>query len=131
MFVFNDYQVDSLVLEEFISNEQFAIVLTDPKPKWLNIILDINGILCHCIEKKATNKIPFVNSVHQQIHSSIAPIIIGPKGVFTRPSLVDFLTTISKFVARVIIWSSMKRSTVQEIVHYFFHGLPPLYEVLG
>jgi hypothetical protein len=51
------------VLEEFVPNEQSAVVLTDPKPKWLNIVLDINGILCHCMEKKATIRMPFVNSV--------------------------------------------------------------------
>ena len=63
-FVFNDYQVDSLVSEQFVSNEQSTIVFTDPKPKWLNIVLDRNGILCHCIEKKATNRMLFVNSMH-------------------------------------------------------------------
>ena len=43
MFVFNDYQVGSLVSEEFVLNEQFAVVLTDPKPKWLNIVLDMES----------------------------------------------------------------------------------------
>ena len=83
MFVFNDYQVDSLVSEKFVSNEQSVVVSTDPKPKWLNIVLNTNGILCHCIEKKATNRMPFVNSVHQRIHSSTALTIVGPKGIFT------------------------------------------------
>jgi hypothetical protein len=112
LFVFNDYQVDSLVSEEFVPNEQSTVVSIDPKPKWLNIVLDINGILCHCMEKKATIRMLFVNSVQQ-------------------PSLHEFLTTISKFAARVIIWSSMKRSTVEEIVHYLFRGLPQPFEVLG
>jgi hypothetical protein len=103
LFVFNDYQVDSLVSKEFIPNEQSAVVSTDPKPKWLNIVLDINGILFHCIEKKTTNKMPFVNSVQQRIHSSTVPTIVGPKAVFTRPGLHEFLTTISRFVVRVII----------------------------
>jgi hypothetical protein len=131
LFVFNDYQVDSLVSEEFVPNEQSAVVSTDPKPKWLNIVLDINGILCHCMEKKATIRMPFVNSVQQRIHSSTVPTIVGPKAVFTRPGLHEFLTTISKFAARVIIWNSMKRSTVKEIVHYLFRGLPQPFEVLG
>jgi hypothetical protein len=131
LFVFNDYQVNSLVSEEFVPNEQSAVVLTDPKPKWLNIVLDINGILCHCMEKKATNRMPFVNSVQQGIHSSTVPTIVGPKAVFTRPGLHELLTAISKFAARVIIWSSMTRSTVEEIVHYLFRGLPQPFEVLG
>jgi hypothetical protein len=120
-----------LVSEEFVPNEQSTVVSIDPKPKWLNIVLDINGILCHCMEKKATIRMLFVNSVQQRIHSSTVPTIVGPKAVFTRPSLHEFLTTISKFAARVIIWSSMKRSTVEEIVHYLFRGLPQPFEVLG
>ena len=131
MFVFNDYQVDPLVSKEFVPNEQSAVVSTGPKQKWLNIVLDIKGILCHCIEKKATNRMPFVNSVQQWIHLSMVPTIVGPKAVFTRSSLYEFLTTISKFATRAIIWSSMKRSTVEKIVHYLFHGLPQPFEVLG
>ena len=45
--------------------------------------------------------------------------------------LLEFLTAITKFATRVIIWSSMKRSTVEEIVHYLFHDLPQPFEVLG
>jgi hypothetical protein len=82
------------------------------------------------MEKKTTNRMSFVNSVQQWIHSSMVPTIVGPKAVFTRPNLYEFLTTISKFVARVIIWSSMKRSTVEEIVHYLFCGLVQPFEVL-
>jgi hypothetical protein len=130
LFVFNDYQVDSLVSEEFIPNEQSSVVSTGP-PKWLNVILDINGILYHCMEKKAVNRMPFVNSVQQGIHSSTVPTIVGPNEVFTRPGLHEFLSEISKFAAKVIIWSSMKRSIVEEIVHYLFRGLPQPFEVLG
>jgi hypothetical protein len=119
------------VSEEFVPNEQSAVVSTDPKPKWLNIVLNINDILCHCMEKKATNRMPFVNSVQQRVYSSTVPTIIGPKAVFTRPGLHEFLTTISKFSARVIIWSSMKRCTIEEIFHHLFRGLPQSFEVLG
>ena len=62
---------------------------------------------------------------------STAPTIIKSKTVFTWPSLLEFLIAISKFAARVIIWSSMKKSTVEEIVHYLFRGLPPPFEVFG
>jgi hypothetical protein len=96
LFVFNDYQVDSLVLDEFVLNEQSSVVSTGP-PKWLNIVLDINGILCHCMEKKATNRMLFVNSVQQGIHLFTVPTIVGLKAVSTRPGLHEFLTTINEF----------------------------------
>jgi hypothetical protein len=117
-----------LVSEEFVPNEQLSVVSTSP-PKWLNVVLDINGILYHCMEK-ATNRMSFVNSVQQGIHSSTVPTIVGPKAVFTRPGLYEFLFAISKFATKVIIWSSMKRYTIEEIVHYLFRGLLQPFEVL-
>jgi hypothetical protein len=51
-----------LVSEEFVPNEQLSVVSIGPL-KWLNVVLDINGILYHCMEKKAANRMPFVNSV--------------------------------------------------------------------
>jgi hypothetical protein len=115
MFVFIDYQVDSLVLEEYVPKSVSSIVLTSP-PKWLNIVLDINSILCHCMEKAATRGMLFVNDVKQGIHSPTVPTIVGPKAVFTCPGLHEFFTTISEFPARFLIWSSMKRSIVEKIV---------------
>ena len=53
------------------------------------------------------------------------------EGSFMCPGLYEFLTTISKFAVRIIIWSSMKKSTVEEIVHYLFRDLLQPFEVLG
>jgi hypothetical protein len=91
----------------------------------------MNGILCHCIEKVGTSRMPFLFDVKQGIHSSTVPTIIRPKVVFTCPGLLEFLTEISKFVARIFIWSSMKKSTVHKIVDYLFHGLPLPFDILG
>jgi hypothetical protein len=130
MFVFIDYQVDSLVSEEYVLKGVSFVVSTSP-PKWLNIVLDINDILCHCMEKAATRGMLFVNDVKQGIHSPTVPTIVGPKAVFTRPGLHEFLTEISQFAARVLIWSSMKRSIVEKIVQYLFRGLPLPFDILG
>jgi hypothetical protein len=100
-------------------------------PKCLNIILDINGILCNYMEKVTMNKMPFVKDVKDEIHSSTIPTIVGPKVVFTRPGLLEFFTAISDFAARVFIWSSMKRSTIEQIDDYLFRGLPPPFEILA
>jgi hypothetical protein len=97
----------------------------------MNIILDINGILCHCMEKAGTSRMPFVYDERQGIHSSMVPMIVGPKVVFTRPGLLEFLTEIRKFATRIFIWSSMKRSTVDKIVDYLFHGSPLPFDILG
>jgi hypothetical protein len=127
--IFIDYQVDCLVSEEYFP-EGVSLVVLMTKAKWLNIVLDINGILCHCMEKAGMSRMPFVYDERQGIHSSTIPMVVGPKAVFTRPGLLEFLTEISKFAARIFIWSSMKRSTVDKIVDYLFGGLPLPFDIL-
>jgi hypothetical protein len=119
-----------LVLEEYVPKVVSLVVLTSP-PKWLNIVLDINGILCHYMEKAATNRMPFVNDVRDGIHSSMVPTIVEPKAVYACPNLFEFFTTISKFAPCVFIWSSMKRFFVEQIVDYLFCGLPLSFDILG
>jgi hypothetical protein len=75
------------------------------------------------MEKAVTRGMLFVNDVKQGIHSTTVPTIVGTKAVFTHPGLHEFFTMISEFVARDLIWSSMKRSTVEKIVQYLFQGL--------
>ena len=128
--IFIDYLVDFLLLEEYVPKGVSPVVLTT-KAKWLNIVLDINGILYHCMEKARTSKMPFVYDVKHGIHSSTVPTIVGLKAVLMRPSLFKFLIEISKFAACIFIWSSMKRSTVQKIVEYLFRGLPLSFDILG
>lgn len=117
-----------MVLEESVPKDVSFIVMRSP-PKWLNIVLDINGILYHCMEKAAMNRMSFVNDVKQRIHLSMVFTIVGPKAIFTHPGLLLFLNAITKFVAHVFIWSSMKKSTVEDIVNYYFRSLPLLFEI--
>jgi hypothetical protein len=83
------------------------------------------------MEKVATNRMPFVNDVKQGIHLSMVPTIIGLKAVFTHPGFLKFLIAISKFATRVFIWSSTKRSTVEEIINHYLCSLPLPFEILG
>jgi hypothetical protein len=87
MFVFIDYQVDYLVLEEYVPKGVSSVVSTSPL-KWLNIVLDINDILCYCMEKAAARGMLFVNDVKQGIHSPTVPTIVRPKAVFTHLGLL-------------------------------------------
>ena len=127
---FIDYQVDCLLSEEYVPKGVSPIVLTT-KARWLNIVLDINGILYHCMEKAETSKPPCVYDVEHGIHSSTVPMIVGPKAVYACLGLFNFLTEIKKFAARIVIWSSMKKSIVQKIVKYLFRSLPLPFDILG
>ena len=127
--IFIDYQVDCLVSEEYVPKGVSPIVLTT-KVNWLNIVLDINGILSHCVEKAGTNRMPFVYDERQRIHLSTVPTIVGSKNIFTHPGLLELFTKISKFAARIFIWSSMKKSTIDKIVNYLFRGLPLPFDIL-
>ena len=118
-----------MVSKEYVPKDLSLVVLTSP-PKWLNLVLDINGILCHCMEKVATNGMPYVNNVKGGIHSSMVLTIVGPKVVFMHPRLLEFFISFSNFIACVFIWSLMKRFIVRELVNYLFCSLPFLFEIL-
>ena len=68
---------------------------------------------------------------HQHVYSLQIPTLVGPKGVYCCPHVPEFLRCISGFAAWVVVWSSMKRSTVELIARFLFHDLPSPYAILG
>ena len=67
----------------------------------------------------------------QHLYSSRVPTLVGPKGVYCRPCVHKFLRLLSNFAAHIVIWSSMKRTTVERVARYLFHDLPPSFAILG
>jgi hypothetical protein len=65
------------------------------------------------------------------LFSSSVPTIVGPKGVYTRPGLSEFLAAVKEVTACIVVWSSMKRSTIEGVVKFLFNGLPQPFETLG
>ena len=102
-----------------------------PSSKWLNIVLNLNGVLCQRVERSSTRRHRRTLRDDQHVYSSQIPTLIGPKGMYCRPRVREFLHFISGFAARVVVWSSMKRSTVELIACFLFHDLPSPYAILG
>ena len=102
-----------------------------PSSKWLNIVLDLNGVLCECVERSSASRHGQTFCEDQHVYSSQISTLVGSKGVYCRPCVCEFLRFISGFAARVVVWSSMKRSTVMLIAHFLFHDLPSPYAILG
>ena len=63
-----------------------------------------------------------INDMKLKVFSSTIPTIVKLKGVIMRLSLHDFLTAISNLIVHVVIWSLMKRSTVEELWIIFCTG---------
>ena len=99
--------------------------------KWLNIVLDLNGVLCQCVERSSTSRHKRTLREDQHVYSSWIPTLVGPKGMYYHPRVSEFLRFISGFATRVVVWSSMKRSTIEPIAYFLFHDLPSPYAILG
>ena len=97
--------------------------------RWLNVVPDLNGILCVCIEYKFLPRITAWNP-ESALHSSSIPARIGPKVVYVSPLCSTFLNALSSF-ANIIVWSSMYKLTIQKICEYLFRGLPMPLHILG
>ena len=97
--------------------------------RWLNVVLDLNGILCVCAEYRFLPRIAAWN-LESAPHSSLVPARIGPKAVYVRPSCSTFLSALSGF-ADITVWSSMCELTIQKVCEYLFKGLPMPLHILG
>jgi hypothetical protein len=102
-----------------------------PRKKWLNIVFDLNGILCQCIDRSQIPKSARVNHVGMHLFSSSHPTVVGPKAVYTRPRLAEFLAMVAEVADHVFVWSSMRRSTVELIAGFLFYGAKQPYEIMG
>jgi hypothetical protein len=90
--------------------------------KWLNVVLDLNGILCICLkERLMPRRQTYV--VGKKPHSSTVPFFVGPKAVYVRLSCKRFLIELGN-VANITIWSSMRISTIKSIYDLLFEDLP-------
>ena len=94
-------------------------------------MLDLNSVLCQCVERSIAIQHGRTFCKDQHLNSSHIPTLVGPKDVYCCLRAHDFLRFISRFAACILIWSSMKRSTVEQVSHYFFHDLPPRFAILG
>ena len=97
--------------------------------RWLNVVLDLNGILCVCEEYRYLPKIHSWNPKSNP-HSSSVLAKIGPKVVYIRPSCSRFLSALSDF-ADIIVWSSMREPMTHQICEYLFRGLAMPLHILG
>lgn len=86
--------------------------------KWLNVVLDLNGILCVCEDWKS-NRSTKQYSNSSMPHSATIGAIVGMKAVYVRPNCLNFLAELGK-IARISVWSSMKSSNIQGVVNYLF-----------
>lgn len=103
-------------------------VACNSRPKrWLNIVLDINGILCEIEHSPVWSR----GSVRQASYCCKFPTFIGPKAVYTRPGVRAFLADIRNITNSIVVWSSMKKSTVAEIAKYLFSDMPSPALILG
>jgi len=92
-------------------------------PRWLNVILDLNGVLCSCVQKGTVTRRGSQQKAHYAtgfVHSATVPTCVGPKAIYVRPNVAAFVRRVSEF-ADITIWSSMMQSTAVEVVDYLFH----------
>ena len=97
--------------------------------RWLNVVLDLNGILCVCTKYRFLPRIVAWNPEFAP-HSSSVPARIGPKAVYIHPLCSTFFSALSGF-ADITIWSSMCKLPVQKICEYLFRRLPMPLHIFG
>ena len=78
--------------------------------KWLNVVLDLNGILCDCKDWKSNRSTKQYNNSSAS-HSATISAIVGMKAIYIHPNCLNFLEELGKIVS-ISVWSSMKISNI-------------------
>ena len=114
------------VCEASISGEEnigrIGPVPSDSSSRWLNVVIDLNGIVCACVP---TWKGKGFRNTNFHVHSATLPTEVGKKLVWVRPSCSDFLSRLSSF-ATITVWSSMMKATAEEICDFLFGPIQPI-----
>lgn len=100
------------------------IVPTPPPPprrKWLNIVFDLNGILCHTAFR-STRVGQRSYKLEDNVLCHQIPTVVGPKVVFARPNLGEFLRQVFAMADNVLVWTSMQKRNADAIVGHLFRG---------
>ena len=99
--------------------------------KWLNVVLDLNGILCECVGRSSLAKGVKTYDAKDNNFSPECPTIVGTKAVYVRPGLRDFLLELTQITSRVVVWSSMLKRNAEPVVEFLFHGLKRPFDIFG
>ena len=117
--------------EDIVPRNELSIVPRQRR-KWLNIVLDVNGVLDQCIPKFELGRVRRVHEMRDNIFSHETPTIVGGKAVYAWQNLREFLTRhLSNIVVRIVVWMSMVRSNVDLVASYLFTRNPKPYRILA
>ena len=96
----------------------------------MNIVFDLNGILCHTsFKSNASTSRPF--SLEDNVLCHKTPTVIGPKLVFARKNVGEFLRQVSAIADRVLVWTSMMKQNAEPIAGHLFRGCKEPYDILS
>jgi hypothetical protein len=90
--------------------------------KWLNVVLDLNGILCVCLKERLMPR-KQAHVIGLKPYSGTILYLVGPKAIYVRPLSQGFLRELSN-VADITIWSSMRVAIAKFECHLLFKDLP-------
>lgn len=103
------------------SSENIGLPRSIATNRWLNVILDLNGILCVCEEFRLLSKSIQLNILSKS-RTTCRPALVGPKAVYVRPNCSDFLRKLGE-IAFIGVWSSMKKNNTEGVCRHLFRGI--------
>lgn len=105
-------------------------LVQQPRKKWLNIVFDLNGVLCQCAMKSSVKHMKTYH-VHDNVFCHWVPTIVAAKAVYVRPYVREFLRVVNDITEKTVIWSSMMKSNSEHVAQFLFAGGRWPYDVLS
>ena len=91
------------------------------RPKWLNVVLELNGVLCHIVpmSEAPAEFLQFPDSKFPPVLSPTVPTIVAGTFVYYRPRVTGFLWFLS-FFAHIHVWSTADPKIVVSKCSFLF-----------
>jgi len=105
--------------------------LTKSQPKWLNVVLELNGLLCSIapLSEAPAECLRFPDANFPPVFSATVPTIVAGIVVYCRPRLQMFLKFLSLF-ANIHVWSTLPAKVVHALCAFLFSKLDGVPQVV-
>jgi hypothetical protein len=90
-------------------------------PKWLNVVLELNGVLCSIapMSEAPAQCLHFPDPKFPPVLSATVPTIVAERVVYCRPQLVGFIKMLN-LVSHIHVWSTLPAKVVHGLCSFLF-----------
>ena len=105
-------------------------IVPQSRRKWLNVVFDLNKVLCQTALKLYVDNMR-THRLEDRILCHRVPTIVGPKAVFARQDVGEFLRQVFDIADRVLVWTTMLKHNAEPVAKHLFCRYDLPFRIMG